>query len=187
MKKIKLKDVVVFIISVILVLGATFTMIFCAIPIEKEIDKEMYGIIFEAYDIVDEHEPVYVRIKGTYTNYIFNISKEDSFAGEIILSDKPIPDDAVGESCTYVELTGNYVSMLVKDIRDNTKEKYRSTVMFDRTYTNFSFGLGNDIVICPANNLDDAMYNALKLYEGTGAQSIIRDTSISVLPNKNFN
>lgn len=186
MNKIKLKDVIIFIISLVLMLGILGSVIFSMIPIQIEVDKEMEGIMFEANYASKAPTPVYIRINGTYEHYIFNLTKEDSFYGMVCVSDKPIPDEAVENTNMYTEIEDNIFSVYTDVIWGDTKDWCMGTVIQNTFYSKFVIGIGDNIVVCPADNADDALYIAMELQENTNLKRLFSDVSLSVQPNKFF-
>lgn len=174
MNKIKIKDVIIFAIISIVVLSMIIVPLLGQLPIKKNVDKIVSGIIFEEDAVLSSWEEAYVLIEGTYTDYVFNWWHDDEFAGKIIVSDTPnLPEEVIDEcrdSMKCISRTENddifeisYYMVTETGIKKCTGKGY-----FNSDSHQLAFLSGYHVAVFPATNIDDALYTCMVLSDGLG-------------------
>lgn len=182
MNKIKAKDIIIFSIMLVLVLGLTVVVLLGVIPFKYTVEKELDGLKFQKEAAIEEAEHVTANIKIRYTNYILEWWNKDELQGEIILPD--ISDREWLFSGFYREHgdTGNYIDYL-----GQSHSEYEMRMEYNEEFSKYFIqgksvydeGTGYSMYyVFPAADVDEAIANA---------EEFFRDFSIYVLPNKNLN
>lgn len=176
MKKINKKKIVILTICLLVVLSAIVTILLSILPIKIKVDKEIEGMVFDSSNGDETAAQTYIRIKGIYSDFVFNWWHEDDFVGGIVVCDEPnIPDDIMDESYCHPY---NYIRMFSKD--SGYKNLYTTFIdyytegelipffaegRFIKDGLIFSIDLVDYVAVFPATNTDEVKKNGSKLYD----------------------
>ncbi len=162
----KVKNVIKIITGVV-VAACLILLLLNVIPFNTKVDKEIGGMIFKSRNGEDTAVPTYIRIKGTYSDYLINWWHEDEFVGGVVLADNPgISDGVISDSYCRPYIKENIFITLIDYYTEDGMITYYTDGWFDKDNSLFIMQIDTYYAIFPAANKEEAIQSGMALTNG---------------------